>query len=671
MARVVVVPLRGGSDGDPTHVPKGQGHTIVDPPTIYLEKIAKLWMEDRGEAQPDINYILEKLPQGYVLYQKQRGKGPKAADKWLYGHPSHRYFDSPNRFFPHFKYMMENSGDTMGCPCTVCNAKKGIIPNIGASRRSSTTSISRRASPAVDPVKPPSNISAMGSTKPSKGTVGRPKINHPPAGLDTSRVDEEGTPDVYRNLIEKTRRQISIDEPITEPLSLDWRAEQAILPGLLAKYEQEQQFIPRSGDIVLFVRELLTNVDIRLEETSGSYRIYNRERKTFGVFPLWEAGIIGQPPAETVVMDDVVEETNKELNVTWSGVRVEPIPHPNEDDKSLSMRHRYVPLRQVRPFLLWKQYMHGIPEDEWHQTIKNALALMSTISLVGKYRFRGTWPEAFIYCHGMFIGSEMIAVGDTVRLLPKTGFTTSTDIMVIKTIRLKHSNLDLASSNDYDDGRPYNSAVYVYGAAFTTDEARAEKGYPASSSICTLEGYGPFYPLHAPGKEMAVPYARLLSRVYEAPAMKLWLGESVVDLDTGREGVVEAREYAREHDHRIAEEMDATWYWADSRSEALDLHTVNGLEVSKYDSMRDTRELRQASKILERQAAEGRKRTRSAVDLSSDEEQDDEAEEDEIRREMRIVEHHASPEKKKSNVEIVIEGSRSRAARRVDSEVRP
>jgi hypothetical protein len=51
-AGTVVVPIRPGSDGDATHQPDHSTHTLVDPPTLYLEKIASLWMESRGEALP-------------------------------------------------------------------------------------------------------------------------------------------------------------------------------------------------------------------------------------------------------------------------------------------------------------------------------------------------------------------------------------------------------------------------------------------------------------------------------------------------------------------------------------------------------------------------------------------------------------------------------------------
>jgi hypothetical protein len=65
----------------------------------------------------------------------------------------------------------------------------------------------------------------------------------------------------------------------------------------------------------------------------------------------------------------------------------------------------------------------------------------------------------------MHLGLEMLVVGDTVRLLLSAlkQQTCSVDILVIKSICLKWSGLDKASGNDYDEGRPYNSEIYVRG----------------------------------------------------------------------------------------------------------------------------------------------------------------------------------------------------------------
>jgi hypothetical protein len=126
----VVVRLRPGSDGDATHVPKQGHYTQINPPTLYLEKIADQWMAAKGEGRPGVKYILECLPVGYTLWQRPRGSNSQHTDKYLYGHPRVKHFDSPNRFYPHFEYLMANSGSNIGCPCTVCSGSSGVLPGV-------------------------------------------------------------------------------------------------------------------------------------------------------------------------------------------------------------------------------------------------------------------------------------------------------------------------------------------------------------------------------------------------------------------------------------------------------------------------------------------------------------------------------------------------------------
>ncbi|KAF2033177.1 hypothetical protein EK21DRAFT_59188 [Setomelanomma holmii] len=595
----VVVRLRPGcSDGDALHVPNEGRYTQVNPPTLYLEKTAQQWMQRRGEAQPGVNYILDTLPAGYTLWQRPRPSS-SVVDKYLYGHPEHKKFDSPNRFYPHFEHLVENNGSSIGCPCTVCAGSMGVLP------KSTSTSV-KATVPKTSWPSPAPGVQAPLSTAPTiMQSKGRPKLVS--AGVDSSRVDEEGTPDVYRNLIDKLRRYKTIDEMIAEPLSPDWRAEQEVLPDVLRQLKERDQWVPRVGEVVLYIREMRRGVDFVRHEVTGEYQLYDEETEEFLGSPLWEAGVIGEVPVGPCDIAGLHAETD-ETNVIYSGTRVEPLPDPNGTDKSLSKRHRYIPLRQTRPFVLWNELLQQVPQEQWHATIMNALTVTSTLSLVSKYRIRGTWPKADIYCHGVHIGHEMLVVGDRIRLLPnrsKANQTCCADILVIKSIRLKWSNLDIASNNDYDESRPYNSDVWVYGAAYTSDATRANKEDmsdrnaepPKAASV-----YGEWFPLHSTNKELAVPFSRVFGRLYERDAMSFWLNadaDNLPGLDTGRDGLMEARAFARQHDRRIVRLADGTWFWADSRTEALDLHTINGLEISKYDQERDIRDMRKKIKVIE------------------------------------------------------------------------
>lgn len=706
MPSQITVPLKSGSDADATHRPVGTAYVLVNPPTLYLEKLAHQWMQARGETRPGMTYILEALPAGYALYQKPRVSNPSHVDKWLYGHPGHKPFDSPNRFFPHFQHLMENDGSSIGCPCTVCNSKGGVLTRLGGSRcsskRSSRGSSSGGSSACNTPLKRKLAPVLAAAPAPPSGSFpfqpkGRPEVKS--VGTDTSRVDEEGTPDVYRNLIDKLKRHGTLDEAVLEPLSMDWRAEQSMLPGLLRSLEEEPQWIPRVGDIVLYTSEIPVGFELLQHEHTGRYVLWDPDTGTAMGEPIWQAGLVGQTPVESVTTEDAVRPSEKQTSVSLSGVRIEPLPNPNDSNKAMSKRYRYVPVHQTRPFILWKDYLGHLSEEQWHPTIKNALTVMATMSLFGKHRFRGHWPDAQIYCHGIYIGSEMFVVGDTVRLLPKGGETTCTNIIVIKSVRLKLASLDKASANDYDEGRPYNSEVWIYGSAYSTDSSYSSKGWFSAAKAHTLKsatGYSKWFPLHPENKELAVPFFRILGRLFEQDTMNLWLPASDArNLEDGKEGLLEARDFARANDNRIALSLDAAWFWGDSRSEALDLQTINGRDVSKHDAERDPFELRKRTKITEgvgqgdtrkdAQAVAGGARglrafmvpaaaalpmratftqeqgsvtrSTSTSELSNNidwcEEEDEEEEEAEIRQQMRVVDH--VPNQKKAKVMVVID----------------
>lgn len=498
---------------------------------------------------------------------------------------------------------MDNGGSNIGCPCTLCAGSTGLLPKNPSGSSHHTPSSISSSSRLATPKGPAPLTSHHFPTAPQQSTLpvgqpvkGRPKTANP--GYDTTHVDEEGTPDVYRNLIDKLQRHGTIDEKIEEPLSPDWRAESEILPMLLQDLRQKEQWKPRQGEILLFARNLPEDVEIVMDEVTGKYRIYNGNAREFLGTPVWEAGLVGQIP---------IEGQNTLDNVVNSGVRVEPLPNPNDSDKSLSKHYRYVPLKQTRPFMLWEHFLGKLSQDEWHPTVQNALTVTSTLSLVGKYRFRGTWPNASIYCHAMYLGHELLAVGDTVRLLPSVSSNHGEicDVMVIKSIRIKWSNLDKASNNDYDEGRPYNSTVWLYGTAFTSDVSRSDKQWLSDTvdgePLKAVAEYSSWYPLHPPSKELAIPHTRCMGRVYEMDAMSVLLGvenDNLLSLDVGRTGLIKARAFSSKHDQRIVKD-DATWYWGDNRADSLGLQTINGLDVAKFDQLRDIEDLRKKIKIIE------------------------------------------------------------------------
>ncbi|KAF9635892.1 Transcription-silencing protein Clr2 [Lasiodiplodia theobromae] len=586
-AGTVVVPIEPYSDGDPTHCPTRAEYRLQDPPAIYLEKLAESWMKERGEFHKGVAYTLDRLPHGYTVWGRPRKNQPQHIDKWAYGHPEGKTFDSPNRFFPHFLHLMNNKGSNIGCPCTICNS--------GARGKASTA---------------PSSSTKHASVQAVQKIL--PKFKGRPRQVDTSelRTDDEGTPDIYRNLIDKLKREGHVNEPIKETLSLDWRAERNCLPKLLDKLSKQSHWIPRPGELVLFVRNLSHDAtEICFDDATGQYKVWSTVQRRFGSHPRWEAGVITQAAAETPRVEDLTTETEKQYQRNYSGFRVELIPDPNSPLKQLSKQHKYLPLTAIRPFAFWSEFLCGISEDDWHPTIKHAFTAMSSFSLVEKQRFVGTWPTASVACRGIYIGSELVLCGDTVRLMPRQQGADVTDILKITSIKLNFVNLDTASDDDYDQGHPYNSFVHITGKAFTTEPMRAASRIPLTEterSGTPIEGYeDEWYWLHDPEKSLRIPFNRILGRCFEAEAMQLWFPSKSSsynngqgpELSRGLEGLLRARQYSSQEYSKI--EKGKSWFWGDSRVEALDLATVNGHEVGKHDKSRDPKTWRKLLKVKE------------------------------------------------------------------------
>lgn len=541
-----------------------------------------------------MTYALDRLPDGYTVWGKPRKTQPSHIDKWAYGHPSGKTFDSPNRFSPHFLHLMNNEGSNVGCPCSLCSSGGGKAPALAQAQAQTT--------PRPGPT--------QGSAASMQTTL--QKFKGKPRQVDTSsvRTDDEGTPDIYRNLIDKLRRNGQIDEPIKETMSMDWRAERKALPALLDQLSKQGQWVPRPGEIILFVRSLSPGTTaICFDDATGQYRVWSHVAKRFGAHPRWEAGIVTQPAAEPARVDDLMGETDKKYQQNYSGFRVEPIPDPNSTVKHWSKQHKYLALHAMRPFNFWSEFLDGIPEADWHPTIKHAFTATSSLSLVEKERFIGTWPTASITCRGIYIGSELILTGDTVRLMPKQQGDSVTDVLQITSIKLNLMNLDTASDDDYDQNHPYNSTVHVTGKAITAKPDHAAnriKLTQAERIELRVDGYEEeWYWMHAPERSFRVPFHRILGRCFEAEAITLWFpprssesaNEHGQELSRGLEGMFRSRHYSSHNYVKI--ERGKSWFWGDSRVEALDLATINGQEVGTHDNSRDPKTWRKLIKIME------------------------------------------------------------------------
>lgn len=193
--------------------------------------------------------------------------------------------------------------------------------------------------------------------------------------------------------------------------------------------------------------------------------------------------------------------------------------------------------------------------------------------------------------------------------------------MVIDSIRL--NLLDIKPEHTLPDSPVLSSAssISLVGRAYTLDVRRHYQlqGIDKDTTQITVPApvpseevktvfrpvgsamYGPWYRLHDERHKYEISYDQVLGRMHEAAAVQLWTGKLQSKISRGEvpdtkpilefdmKAIQEGRRYSSMADERLAQpEGDKfLWFWADTRAEALDVETINGFEVGKFDSLRD------------------------------------------------------------------------------------
>ncbi|KAL9582275.1 MAG: hypothetical protein Q9212_003384, partial [Teloschistes hypoglaucus] len=375
------------SDGDPSHRPTGSGFVRANEDG-YLQKLAEKWMQEAGVADDDETYSLARLPAGYEVWERPRINNPNHSDKWLYGHPNHKTFDSPNRFYPHFFFLMHNGHQD--CTCDKCLNHKTKIRD--------TMSVQK-------------------------------------APLLKAPFDEEGIPDKFKHLFTHLKSEALLTRKIEERASMEWQVERAVAKS--AADSITQSYIPRHGEIVMYV-SLAQGHELRQDASTHRFKVYKTinsgktPKSQWVGAPTWLAGIITDNPSSTT------------RAVNFPQYRIEQLPTSGSVKE-----HHYTTLSLIRPFAFMKACLFGIPKDEWHPSIHAAIAACTTVSLIDRQDFVGNWPHAHVYSHGIFIGAESYWIGDLVRLLPESVPTDmapagTVPVMQIKKIQTVFHNIRAA-----------------------------------------------------------------------------------------------------------------------------------------------------------------------------------------------------------------------------------
>ncbi|KAL8802115.1 MAG: hypothetical protein Q9200_006701 [Gallowayella weberi] len=554
------------SDGDASHRPDPSKETRAWEEG-YLQVLADTWMRDEGRAQPGRIYKLDRLPAGYEAWERPRPSNPKHVDRWLYGHPSHKKFDSPNRFVPHFKYLMKYaSGEA--CKCDLCSYGKG----------KST---------------PRTSSAAKRLTRP-------PPLNRGP-------VDEEGTPDLFCALFSLLKHEGSLSRTIEETASLDWRAEKPLVDTMAKRIPRQPSFKPRNGETVLYLRPLPLGIELRQDPKTQQFVFQDTLNSRSAGCPRWFAGVVTQVPSSA---GDTVyplpangSHEPDPLSLSVTGYRIEPLPSINDTDKNLSKQHSYVPLNLIRPFCFWKPLLQGIPGSEWHVSIQNAIIASATVSLVDRQHFTGLWPDASILSRGIHVGAECYWIGDTVRLLNESPSPSpSTVVMRIQQIVTTFHNLipEPANPNVITGNRCDKITVTIKGPVYSNTNLSSSTpplnpSVPAKTLSDPMQTFNTqWYPIGHPDKIHSASFSNIHSRLYESSALESYFPSlapsTLLHLDTKGENITHARSIAAATDERIAarngNRNGKRWFWAGCRAVGLDLASVNGVEVAGYDGER-------------------------------------------------------------------------------------
>jgi hypothetical protein len=367
-----------------------------------------------------------------------------------------------------------------------------------------------------------------------------------------------------------------------------------------------------------------------LDESTSEVKFYSFEEKRFKGHPSWRGGVVTAAPTEItqngpVDFADILDTPEKSTALNTAGFRVETLPDPNKPlGKSLSKQYRHVPLRSIRPLSQWQLILRGIAENKLPPSIKNALTCATTVSLVEKFKAVGSWPAASLFCKGVFIGAELVVVGDVVRLVSQNSWKKCTDVLRVESIRL---NLEDMKAEHMLDNRHSpllcsKSNITLVGSAYTLDAGRSYKAVQATDTVSYSNPltnlplmadivkvafrpvgsatYGSWWPLHPEVQKYEVSHDQVLGKMYEAEAVRLWTGQrqrpgrdgyvsEKPSLDFDVSGIMSARKYATLTDERLPDPINPEflWFWADTRVDALDVATFNGLEVGRYHDVRD------------------------------------------------------------------------------------
>ena len=391
------------------------------------------------------------------------------------------------------------------------------------------------------------------------------------------RTGARGIPDVYARIKERLRAGEHIDEPIVQSENLKWLATHDVLRRYLTELPQNHSFLPRAGELVLFYPR--AHGELRWDDEARRDRFWDAQHACFDHAPRWIAGVVAMVPPrdQSITIDDLdavppeesptgpEEEPTVEFrpqdgrrslegealpdmvrpSKTTPSYKVEWFPNPTSHDKDFSWRSEYVPLNHLRPFRYFGRILGGTDWTAWHPTVSNAITAMATCAVTDKFHVRGAWPTVEFRCRGVWLGSELVVVGDTIDVVG-TGSGPSPGTMTVQTLVIHQAY--------GEDGREGSAELRLTGESSAT-----------------------------PGQSLTVLLPDVIGRSHGLEAQRAWFGEAV-DAAEQAEIMDQARQISAHEDSRRPNRCP--WYLADDRIEQLGLTRFNSKAVGRAEPVR-------------------------------------------------------------------------------------
>ena len=255
-----------------------------------------------------------------------------------------------------------------------------------------------------------------------------------------------------------------------------------------------------------------------------------------------------------------------------------------------------VPFTQLRPVsrygdTLCNDYDRLLSRvgQPWHPSFNNAMKLMATISITGRFRFKGTWPNAIFYARGIYLGAELLLQGDAVFIQGALMLTNASirTVLVITDICVEYRGIPapdipkrIASGNPvYGQAKDINVFIYGYHYSpvpgFGKLVGPGECEFPAVMSGIDQRWY------HTNSKDMKIKVrlADVIGRVYHPDLMASWTKDSKHPAPGCSLDTVASRKCATEKDPRIERHFRQTFFWAETRMEGLGCQSYGDLPV--------------------------------------------------------------------------------------------